>query len=99
MVKLTQEQKKEINGGIGPMLLWTAITGTCLAASTLFNIVSKATHEIRDEFFVSPYDHCTSFSQNSEYYSHHSSSYSDSYHTTSLKISPRASSSSFFLPI
>ncbi|MDR2636304.1 MAG: hypothetical protein LBB95_00385 [Mycoplasmataceae bacterium] len=84
MEKIKKQQKKTINGGIAPMMAWVMITGACLAVSTIASIIP--TNDSTCD--VSN----TTNSQNPQ-------SYTKSNQKGFLRISPKISSSAFFLPI
>lgn len=42
MEKINLQQKQNINGGFGPMMLWVLVTGACMAASTIASIVASS---------------------------------------------------------
>jgi hypothetical protein len=84
MEKLTNKQKQEINAGIGPMMLWVAITGACLAISTLSSIAKGGSAQNQVDPNAATSEKGTS-----------STSASNSF----IRISPRMGSSAFFLPI
>ncbi|MDR3249517.1 MAG: hypothetical protein LBS95_00345 [Mycoplasmataceae bacterium] len=87
---LTKEEKQNINGGIAPMLLWAIITGSCLAISTISNLVNSATSGEPTSSYP------TSTNPNGEMQTYQN--YSNSSHSTFLRVSPRITSSAFFLP-
>jgi hypothetical protein len=43
MKKITNEVKKEIYGGIGPMMLWVAIMGGVMIAQTVISTITSIT--------------------------------------------------------
>jgi hypothetical protein len=41
MKKINEQQKKELSGGIGPMMLWVGIMGAVMVAQTVTSIISS----------------------------------------------------------
>jgi hypothetical protein len=86
MVRINETQKKEINGGIAPMMLWVVITGACLAVSTIAGLVQNAVDS-------------SNASTTSNSSTNDARNYTKSNQKGFIRISPKMSSSAFFLPI
>jgi hypothetical protein len=54
MKLMTEHDKKQTNGGIGPMLLWVIIMGVTMTASTITNTVTSII-EAKNASKVQPY--------------------------------------------
>ncbi|MDR2821588.1 MAG: hypothetical protein LBV53_01370 [Mycoplasmataceae bacterium] len=84
MERITKKQKEEINGGIGPMMVWTIITGVCLAISTIASLIPQQNNQQASGGTSSSGEQAMANSGGQKKF---------------LRVSARVTSSAFFLPI
>jgi len=86
MTKLSQIEKEQLSGGLGPMMLWVGLVGGCLLLTTIAQLFSGSSRQKSD----TP----TSYNLDSNN-SYHSSNQNSTY----MRISPMMQSSAFYLPV
>lgn len=66
MKKINEQKKKEIYGGIGPMMLWVGIMGGVMIAQTIVSTITSITDNFQQHNDVNKANN-TSYKKNSMY--------------------------------
>jgi hypothetical protein len=86
MKKMTEQDKKQTNGGIAPMLLWVIISGICMGINAITNTATTIASSTHSHESNQPHK------KKSQYYaSKHNSGY--------IRMSPFPSRSAVSMPM